>query len=103
MSLATLVPPIRYVSASANGDAVEPHRAMHRAARRLPLERDHRGDVILQVLPDARQRHLRLDPGGAQRIGIADAESISTCGELMTPPASSTSRWARTLYVVPPR
>ena len=73
MSLATLVPPSRYVSASATAMRSSRIDLCTVPPGGFALERDHRRDVVLQVLPDARQRHLRLDAGGAQRIGVADA------------------------------
>ena len=77
-----------------HGDAVEPHRAVDGAGGAARSNDDHHGDVVLQVPADAAQRHLRLDAVRcAARPGSPMPDSISTCGELITPPASSTSRW----------
>ena len=59
---------------------------------------DHRHErVVLQVAPDARQLVAHLHAGGAQLLAPAPMpDSSSSCGELIAPADSSTSRSART-------
>ena len=54
--------------------------------------------MILQILTDAFDRHACLDTVFRQLVGIADAESISICGELITPPARMTSHNSRARF-----
>ena len=93
MSLARLVPK-QIGCGERHRDAVEPHRAVKRPRpaaartgsppRRGPADFADAGSATCGSMPCARSAS-----------GSPMPDSISTCGELMTPPASSTSRSAR--------
>ncbi len=76
-----------------------PRQAVGHRRLRLVFERDV--EMVLQVLPDARQG---MDDGHAvagELLRIADAESIRSCGETKAPALRITSRAAR-VPVSPP-